>query len=124
MIRPASLLLGVVCALGFARPAAAQVPSAPAAPVATVLSTSDIQWTWAHVTGEQGYIVEVATDMAAIVATPATEYLLLRSFTPNDESAIVVIATNNFGNSQPSPAGIAHTLAMPPASLAVTAVSK
>lgn len=98
-------------------------PGPAGAPAGTAVSTSDVGWSWTASSNATSYEVRLATDTARLLASPATNSVVLTGYAPNTVSSIVVRGVNAVGPGPLSGAGSRHSLAAVPGSLSVTSVS-
>lgn len=98
-------------------------PGPAGAPAGTAVSTSDVSWSWTASSNATSYEVRLATDTARLLASPATNSVVLTGYAPNTVSSIVVRGVNAVGPGPFSGAGSRYSLAAVPGSLSVTSVS-
>ncbi|TPW21862.1 MAG: cell wall surface anchor family protein [Elusimicrobia bacterium] len=99
------------------------LPGAPGTPVATVLSTGGVFWSWAPGTGASSYELVLASNTAEALASPTGPSATLTGFTPNSVSSVVVRGINATGTGPLSVAGSAVTFAAAPTAMAVMRVT-
>ncbi|MDE2290955.1 MAG: fibronectin type III domain-containing protein, partial [Elusimicrobia bacterium] len=100
-----------------------RVPGAPGTPAAVALSTGDVSWTWAAAVDAAGYEVYLASNPAQLLATSTAPSVVLRGYDPDVPSAVVVRATDSVGPGPLSASATAYSMALPPGTLSVDAVS-
>ncbi|TBR22747.1 hypothetical protein EPO15_07240 [bacterium] len=98
-------------------------PGQPGTPVGAALGVASVSWTWGAAADASGYSVFVASDLVAAASTTASASYLELGLSPNVPAGLVVAGVNPSGQGALSAAATVYTLAMPPASLALTAVS-
>ncbi|MDE2290504.1 MAG: fibronectin type III domain-containing protein, partial [Elusimicrobia bacterium] len=99
------------------------LPAAPPKPAAVALSSGDVRWTWAPAAYADSYRVYVASNPAVLLGTSATGYLTVSGYSPDDVSGVAVSGVNQLGEGPLSPAATAYSLAMTPASVALSSVT-
>ncbi|MBI3297144.1 MAG: fibronectin type III domain-containing protein [Elusimicrobia bacterium] len=99
------------------------VPGVPGTPLAVVLSTADLTWSWTPAGDATSYEVYLATKTSELLRALATDNFTLSGLGVNEPSAIVVRGVNPTAAGALSPPATAYTFAMPPLTLALVSVS-
>ncbi|MBA3066801.1 lamin tail domain-containing protein [bacterium] len=90
-------------------------PTAPSNFAGTGQSTTSIKWTWANVSGEEGYILRYSTSATVIAGLSAgTTFWIETGLSINTSNYRIVVATNTAGDSPLTSVATSWTLANPP----------
>lgn len=95
------------------------LPGMPGTPVAIALGVSSISWTWTASSFTDSYQVFAASDLAAPIASPASNAFTQTGLSTNAARGIVVRGVNATGTGPLSGSSTAYTQAAAPAGLAV-----